>query len=105
MNTSTIPTSTIPGPDVTDPLAKEFYDQVYDLTPLSQLKKRRQPVLILHGTHDETTRNDAYEALKTELEFADVSATRVSVDGADHAFMSHDVESKAIAEIVKWLRP
>lgn len=85
-------------------LSKEFYDGVRELTPQSQLKRLRQPVLIVRGSHDEVIRAADYEKLKDELTFADVSCTMATIDGADHALMSHAWEQKAIEEIVRWLK-
>ena len=85
-------------------LSKDFYDGVTEMTPLSQLKRNRQPLLMVWGTRDEVIRQSRFEASKADLSFADVPVTLVSVDGADHAFMSHAAERKAIDETVRWLQ-
>ncbi len=84
-------------------LSKAFYDEVPELTPQSQLKRLRQPVLLVYGTRDEVTRPAEFDKLKDELTFADVSCTSVVIDGADHALMNHLWEQKAIDETVRWL--
>jgi dienelactone hydrolase len=85
-------------------VGKEFYDGLRDLTPLSQLKRGRRPVLMVYGTRDEAIRQSRFEQLRNELEFGDVPATASVIQGADHAFMSHEAERQAIEKTVEWLK-
>ncbi len=98
----------IEGKQVSDQLgnliSKDFYDAFADLTPLTQLRKNRQTVLMVYGTHDAEIRSDDYETCKSELTFADVNTKSIKIEGADHAFASHDHESQAIEAIINWLR-
>ena len=84
-------------------LSKDFYDGFYDLTPLTQLRKNRQTVLMVYGTHDADIRPDDYETAKSELSFSDVNVKATAISGADHTFASHDHEEQVIAAIVNWL--
>jgi dienelactone hydrolase len=85
-------------------IGKEFYDGLRDLTPLAQLKRARRPVLMVYGTRDEAVRQSRFEQLRNELEFGDVPVTASVVQGADHAFMSHEAERQAIEKTVEWLK-
>jgi dienelactone hydrolase len=85
-------------------VAQEFYDGVKELAPASVLKKVRRPVLMVHGTRDETIRQRVFEDFAADLRFADVDATLVPIDSADHAFTTHASTQQAITETVQWVR-
>ena len=85
-------------------IGKEFYDGLAEMTPFSELKRARRPVLMVWGTGDEAIRRGKFEALASDLEFADVRVRGASVEGADHAFMSHEHERKAIEATLDWLK-
>ncbi len=84
-------------------ISKDFYDALADLTPLTQLRKNRQAVLMVYGTHDAETRPDKYETCKSELTFADVNTKAITIEAADHQFLGHDYEKQALDAIVTWL--
>jgi dienelactone hydrolase len=81
-----------------------FYEGLKELEPLSELKKHRPPVLLVYGTRDEAVPQHAYEKFAGDVRFADESLTAVPIDGADHSFMSHEWEQRAIETTVAWLR-
>jgi dienelactone hydrolase len=85
-------------------IGQAFYDGLKELEPLSELKRHRARVLVVHGTGDEAVPQSAYEKFGGDLRFADVSVTVVPIDGADHAFMSHEWEQQAIDATMAWLR-
>jgi len=85
-------------------IGKEFYDGLRDLTPLAQLKRGRRPVLMVYGTKDEAIRQSRFEQFRNDLEFSDVPLASSVIQGADHAFMSHDAERQAIEKTVEWLK-
>lgn len=99
---------TIDGREVVDQsgnmLARGFYDGVYDLTPLSQLKRNRQAVFMVHGTHDETTRPDDYDACKNELSFADVNVKNAKIEAADHSLTRPQAQRLMIEHVTTWLK-
>jgi uncharacterized protein len=99
---------TIDGREVSDRfgslLSREFYEGVYDLTPLSQLKHNRQLVFMVYGTHDQTTRQEDYDHCKNELSFADINVKAATIEGADHSMQRYSSEKKMIEEVTAWLK-
>ena len=85
-------------------IAQAFFDSAHELEPMSALKKGRRPVLLVHGTRDERIAPVGYERCVADLQFAEVSAKAVPIEGADHAFTSHEWKQQAIEAVVGWVR-
>jgi uncharacterized protein len=85
-------------------IAQTFFDAAHELEPMSALKKGRRPVLLVRGTRDERILPVGYERFVADLRFAEVQARDVPIDGADHAFTTHDWERQAVEAVVGWVR-
>jgi dienelactone hydrolase len=85
-------------------LSKEFFDGFAELTPLSALRKNRQPVLMVYGTRDEAIRQDDYDTCKDELAFADVAVKAAKITAADHNLLRHEAERQMIEQVTTWLK-
>jgi pimeloyl-ACP methyl ester carboxylesterase len=80
-----------------------FIRQFAEMRPIREVVKCQCPVLIIHGSRDETvpaSHSDMYErALQTHKRVV----KKVVIPGADHTFNKHIWEQRVITEIVDWL--
>ncbi|HUK82459.1 MAG TPA: alpha/beta fold hydrolase [Verrucomicrobiae bacterium] len=81
----------------------QFIRQFAEMKPLREITKCKCPVLIVHGSKDQTVpvhHADLYErALRSPRRIV----KKVIITGADHTFNKHVWESRAISETVDWL--
>ncbi len=86
-----------------NPVGKKFLAEIINIKPLEEIKKRKIPVLIIHGSGDLLVpiqhAYDYYNGLKdthkVELEI---------IEGADHTFNSIEWEKKVIEKTVDWFK-
>ena len=81
----------------------QFIRQFAEMKPLREIAKSKCPVLLVHGSRDETVpahHSDLYE--KTLLAHRRL-VKKVIIAGADHTFNRHVWEQRAISETVDWL--
>lgn len=80
-----------------------FIRQFAEMKPLREIVKSKSPVLLVHGTKDETVpvhHSDLYEkALVSHKRLV----KKILIPGADHTFNRHVWERRLIAETVDWL--
>jgi dipeptidyl aminopeptidase/acylaminoacyl peptidase len=80
-----------------------FIRQFAEMKPLREVVKCQCPVLLIHGSKDQTVpahHTDMYEhALQTHKRVV----KKVIIPGADHTFNKHIWESRVITETVDWL--
>ena len=81
----------------------QFIRQFAEMKPLREVVKSKCPVLIVHGSKDQTVpvyHSDLYErALRSPKRLV----KKVVIAGADHTFNKHVWEARAIGETVDWL--
>lgn len=80
-----------------------FIRQFAEMKPLREVVKSRCPVLLVHGSKDDTVpvqHSDQYE--RTLLAHKRL-VKKVIVPGADHTFNKHVWEQRVISETVDWL--
>ncbi len=86
-----------------NPVGKRFLEEIKNIKPLEELKKRNIPVLIIHGNGDMVVpiqhAYDYYHGLKethkTQLEI---------IEEADHTFNSIEWEKQVIEKTLKWFK-
>jgi uncharacterized protein len=102
------PMQTIDGRQATELwgnlLGAEFYAGLPAITPLASLERAALPVLLVYGTNDETTSEEAVAAARRAFEAASVPHDVVAVEGADHVFMRHAWAQEVIAHTTRWLK-
>lgn len=80
-----------------------FIRQFAEMRPVREVVKSRCPVLIVHGSRDETVpthHSDMYErALRSHKRIV----KKVIIKGADHTFNKHVWETRVISETLDWL--
>jgi len=80
-----------------------FIRQFADMRPLREVVKSQCPVLLLHGSKDQTVpalHTDMYERV---LQAHKRVVKKVIIPGADHTFNKHIWETRVITETVDWL--
>lgn len=80
-----------------------FIRQFAEMKPLREVVKSKCPVLLVHGSKDETVppnHSDMYEKVLTSHKRP---VKKLIITGADHTFNKHIWEQRLIAETVDWL--
>jgi dipeptidyl aminopeptidase/acylaminoacyl peptidase len=73
------------------------------MKPVREVAKSRCPVLIVHGSRDQTVPAHQADLYERALRSPKRIVKKVIITGADHAFNKHVWESRAISETVDWL--
>jgi uncharacterized protein len=81
----------------------QFIRQFAEMKPLREVAKSRCPVLIVHGSRDQTVPAHQADLYERALRSPKRLVKKVIITGADHAFNKHVWESRAIRETVDWL--
>lgn len=85
-------------------LGRPFYEELWQLNPLAELKQSQAPLLLVYGTADEVVPAEALAATRVELEAAGIAFEVVAIEGADHVFMGHAWERQLLGCTAEWLR-
>ncbi len=80
-----------------------FVRQFADMKPLREVVKSNCPVLIVHGSKDETVPADHADAYERTLQAHKRVVRKVIIPGADHTFNKHIWERRVLTETVDWL--
>jgi dipeptidyl aminopeptidase/acylaminoacyl peptidase len=80
-----------------------FVRQFADMKPLREVAKSNCPVLIIHGSEDETVPVHHADLYERALRSPDRVVKKVIIPGADHTFNRHVWEQRVITETVDWL--
>jgi dipeptidyl aminopeptidase/acylaminoacyl peptidase len=80
-----------------------FVRQFADMKPLREVVKSNCPVLIIHGSEDETVPVHHADLYERALRAPDRVVKKVIIPGADHTFNRHVWEQRVITETVDWL--
>lgn len=83
-------------------VSREFLLGVKDAKPHLELAKRQLPVLVVHGTQDETVPFAQAALYKEACVATGSSVTYHPVEGADHTYHSPAWEGEVIAETATW---
>ena len=73
------------------------------MKPLREVVKANCPVLIIHGSKDETVPVHHSDLYERALRAPDRVVKKVIIHGADHTFNRHVWEQRVITETVDWL--
>lgn len=85
-------------------IGEAFIRELPDIDPVRELATAAGPVLILHGSADQTLPVDGSMAYVTAIEAAGGRVERHVIDGADHTFASVAHETLAIEQTTTWLQ-
>ncbi len=80
-----------------------FIRQFAEMKPLREVVKCPCPVLIVHGSRDETVPVHHTDLYERALQAHKRAVKKVVIHGADHTFNKHVWESRVITETVDWL--
>lgn len=80
-----------------------FVRQFADMKPLREVVKSKCPVLIIHGSKDETVPVHHADLYERALRSPDRVVKKVIIPGADHTFNRHAWERRVITQTVDWL--
>jgi dipeptidyl aminopeptidase/acylaminoacyl peptidase len=81
----------------------QFVRQFADMKPLREIVKSKCPVLILHGSRDQTVPPHHSEMYEKVLNAHKRMVKKVVVAGADHTFNKHVWEQRVLTETIDWL--
>jgi dienelactone hydrolase len=84
-------------------LGRPFYEELWQLDTLAQLKQTQGSLLLVYGTADEAVPAEALQTAANELQAAAVPHELVAIEGADHVFMRYDWERHLLQTTVEWL--
>ncbi len=83
-------------------ISLQFLGHIEKINPLREVARFRQPILIIHGSRDDTVppsaAEDYFQAPESQIK------ERIIIPGADHTFASLAWESQVIERSVDWLR-
>ncbi len=85
-------------------LGEALVRELPTIDPVAELKTARGPVLIVHGSADQTLPVEGSETYVRAVESVGGRVERHVVDGADHTFATVAHERIAIDHTVSWLR-
>jgi dipeptidyl aminopeptidase/acylaminoacyl peptidase len=80
-----------------------FVRQFAEMRPLREVVKSRCPVLIVHGSKDQTVPVHHADMYEKALHAHKRLVKKVIIAGADHTFNKHVWEQRVIDETVDWL--
>ncbi|MCX7919269.1 MAG: prolyl oligopeptidase family serine peptidase [bacterium] len=79
-----------------------FREELPFIRPLDEIIKRNRPVLIIHGTEDQTIPYQRGQEFAQALNQIGCKNKLILIPGGDHTFSKKIHEDKVIAESVKW---
>ena len=85
-------------------LGKGFVDRVRALNPLELIARSSQPLLIVHGTADESVRPEHADRYEAAARRGDRRVEKFMVEGADHTYATLADEQTVIERTVAWFR-
>jgi pimeloyl-ACP methyl ester carboxylesterase len=80
-----------------------FIRQFAEMKPVRELARSASPVLIVHGSKDETVPVAHADLYERAAHAAKRVVKKVIIPGADHTFNKHVWEQRVITETVDWL--
>jgi dipeptidyl aminopeptidase/acylaminoacyl peptidase len=80
-----------------------FVRQFAEMKPLREIVKSKCPVLLIHGSRDETVPSHHSDLYEKALHAHKRLVKKVIITGADHTFNKQVWEQRAVAETVDWL--
>jgi dipeptidyl aminopeptidase/acylaminoacyl peptidase len=86
-----------------DQVGVAFIRQFAEMKPLREVVKCQCPVLLIHGSNDQTVPVSQTEQYERALQAHKRVVKKVVIAGADHTFNKHIWESRVITETVDWL--
>jgi dipeptidyl aminopeptidase/acylaminoacyl peptidase len=81
----------------------QFIRQFGEMKPLREVAKAKCPMLIVHGSEDETVPPQHSDLYERALQSPKRQIKKVVIPGADHTFSRSLWEQRLIAETVNWL--
>jgi len=81
----------------------EFIRQFAEMKPLREIVKSKCPVLLVHGSDDETVPAEHADLYERALQPGKRTVKKVIIAGADHTFSKLIWEQCLISETVEWL--
>ncbi|MEI8316167.1 MAG: alpha/beta fold hydrolase [Verrucomicrobiota bacterium] len=81
----------------------EFIRQFAEMKPLREIAKSKCPVLMVHGSNDETVPAKHSDLYERALQPGKRMVKKVIITGADHTFSKLIWEQRLIKETVNWL--
>jgi alpha-beta hydrolase superfamily lysophospholipase len=84
-------------------IGSQFYEGLAALSPLAGLQKSGGPVLLLHGTDDESVPAGDIADAAGALRAAAIPVDVVAIAGADHIFFLPVWQRQVVATTVRWL--
>jgi dipeptidyl aminopeptidase/acylaminoacyl peptidase len=83
-------------------VGRRFFDTMKALDPLQLVAKSSNPLLIVHGSGDETVPVEHADRYQQAATHGSRQVEKLIVDGADHTFTSLRWEAEVIERTVKW---
>ena len=83
-------------------IGRRFLQQLPQIDPLAEIERFHSPVLLIHGTEDETVPAEASTEYYNVLKKKNVSVEKHLVSGADHLFSAHKWQELIIRKTVKF---
>ena len=81
----------------------EFIRQFAEMKPVREIIKAKCPVLLVHGSDDETVPAEHSDLYERALQSGKRMVKKVIIDGADHTFSKLIWEQRLIKATVDWL--
>ena len=81
----------------------EFIRQFAEMKPLREVAKSKCPVLLVHGSDDETVPSKHTDLYERAVQTGKRTVKKVIIPGADHTFSKLIWEQRLIKETVNWL--
>ncbi len=81
----------------------QFIRQFADMRPLREIVKSKCPVLLIHGSRDQTVPHHHSDLYEKTLRAHKRMVRKVIIAGADHTFNRHVWEQRVLTETVDWL--
>lgn len=85
-------------------VGKCFFDDIGKHQPIKAIVKTRAPVLLIHGSEDQTVPPKTTRDYEVALKKARCAVVRHVVPGADHTFNSLPWEVQVLALTLEWFR-
>ncbi len=85
-------------------LGKGFLDRVDALDPLELIAKSSQPLLIVHGSTDESVSPEQADRFESAARHGDRRVEKFIVEGADHTYATLKDEQTVVERTVAWFK-
>ncbi len=80
-----------------------FVREFVEMNPLREVVKSQCPVLLIHGSKDETVPSSHSATYEKALKSPQRAVKRILIPGADHTFNKHVWATRVLNETVAWL--